>query len=315
MASDEPWRIDLCGLVARPQSWTLEAFAKLPQVERTVDIHCVTRWSMPGARFRGVLLETLLGLGTPDSEALFISFVARSERRHSTSLPLATAVELGTLVATHWNDVPLPADHGGPVRTIVPERYFYKSLKWLERIELLHEDRPGFWEASAGYHNVADPWREQRYIAADIDPRLVREILAARNVAGRELLGFEGSGLDLAGLAAQGAVLRNARLEGASLAQADFRGANLSNAHFAKADLTRADFRGADCEGADFCGANLAGADFRGASLFGATFVSPPGSPPIGTARISRGTQFDEISLRTLEATPHQLEFVQRSSS
>ncbi len=311
-ASNEPWSVAVGGLVDRPSSWTLEDFARLSQVERTIDIHCVTRWSMPGARFRGVLLETLLELAGPRSDARFVSFIARSERNHSTSLPLGEAIGLGTLVATHWNDQPLTTDHGGPVRTVVPERYFYKSLKWLERIELLAEDRLGFWEASAGYHNVADPWREQRYIVADVDPRQVRAILASRNVAGRELLGLDGTGLDLEGFAAERAVLRNARLERARLAGADFRGANLSNAHFGGADLTHADFRGADCEGADFAGADLTDADFRGASLFGATFLTPTGTEPQRAARLSPGTQFDEISLRALEVTPDQIEFVRR---
>ena len=270
---------------------------------------------MPGARFRGVLLETLLALGPPAPAARFISFVARSERGHSTSLPLAEAVALGTLVATHWNDLPLPPDHGGPVRTIVPERYFYKSLKWLERIELLEEDQLGFWEGAAGYHNVADPWREQRYIAADIDPREVRAILAARSVFGRELLGLDVTGLDLAGFDARDAVLRNGRFDRTGLARGDFRGANLSNAHFGCADLTGADFRGADCEGADFCGADLTDADFRGASLFGATFTTPLGMIPLQAARLSAGTRFDDVSLRALEVTLDQFDFVRRSRS
>jgi DMSO/TMAO reductase YedYZ molybdopterin-dependent catalytic subunit len=45
---------------------------------------------------------------------------------------------------------------------VVPSRYFWKSAKWVRGIELMAEDRPGFWE-QAGYHNEADPWKEQRF--------------------------------------------------------------------------------------------------------------------------------------------------------
>ncbi len=69
----------------------------------------------------------------------------------------------------------LTSEHGGPLRMIVPGRYLYKSLKWLTRIELLEIDRLGYWEAEAGYHNHADPWREERYLA----PELTKQQVAA----------------------------------------------------------------------------------------------------------------------------------------
>ena len=52
--------------------------------------------------------------------------------------------------------------NGGPVRVLIPRLYLWKSAKWINRIELVQRDRPGFWE-TRGYHNNADPWAEERY--------------------------------------------------------------------------------------------------------------------------------------------------------
>jgi DMSO/TMAO reductase YedYZ molybdopterin-dependent catalytic subunit len=306
----EPWTVQVTGLVERPRTWTLEELRALPQVEQVIDIHCVTRWSRPGAIFRGVPLERLLEECRPRPEACFISFVARSERGHSTSLPLAEAVELGTLVGLECDGEPLDEEHGGPVRTVVPGRYFYKSLKWLERIELLAEDRLGYWEAEAGYHNAADPWREQRYMAPSLDRRTVREVLAAKDFSGRDLRSIDASSRDLTGLKARGALLRDANFRNARLADADFSNANLSNAHLHGADLHNASFIGADVEGADFCSANLRGADFTGASLFGATFI-PTGGGAFDAVRMDASTRIDPEGIEKL--APVQQEFVREA--
>lgn len=308
---DAPWSVVVDGLVAEPRRWSLQDLRSLEQVERTVDIHCVTRWSRLGARFGGVPLERLLEASRPLPEARFISFVARSEESHSTSLPLEDALSLGTLVTLTSEGELLEEIHGGPVRTVVPGRYFYKSLKWLERIELLAEDRLGYWEAEAGYHNVADPWKEQRYIAGNLDRREARRILEARDLSGRELLGIEADRHDLDGLDARKAVLRNASFRQARLQKGRFQGANLSNAHFEGADLRGASLRGADVEGADFRGADLRGADLRGASLFGATFCPEPGdASPWGEATVDTTTRFDAERFEALSEP--QREFLRR---
>jgi hypothetical protein len=272
-----PWRVEVAGLVARPRSWSLDELRALPPVERVLDIHCVTRWSKPAARFGGVPLRALLEACAPFPAARFLSFLARSERKHSTSLPLADALELDTLVALTFEGEPLAESHGGPVRTVVPGRYFYKSLKWLEKVEVLERDRLGFWESEYGYHNLADPWKEQRYVVPEMDRREVAALLAGRDLSRRHLLSVEAGGLDLAGLEATDAQLRNASFAEAKLPGARFDRANLSNAHFVGADLRGASFRDADLEGADLRGADLRGADFRGASLFGVTFCAEPG--------------------------------------
>lgn len=287
-ASSEPWAVAVDGLVDNPRSWSLAELAAMPQVDRQVDIHCVTRWSRLDARFAGVPLAQLLEACAPRPEARFVSFVARSERDHSTSLPLADLRQLDALVALAHEGQPLDQIHGGPVRMVVPGRYFYKSLKWLARIELLADDRLGYWEGEAGYHNGADPWREQRYIAANLDRREVQRLLASRDLSGRHLLGLQARHLELTSLDARRAQLRNAELMDTQLQRARFDEANLSNAHLERADLRGASFVDADVEGASFVGADLRGADFTGASLFGATFAPEPGEE--GSPAVVDGT-------------------------
>jgi DMSO/TMAO reductase YedYZ molybdopterin-dependent catalytic subunit len=298
-ADDTPWTVTVSGIVRHPRTWTLDELRAMVQVERPVDIHCVTRWSKLGARFGGVELRALIEACEPLPDARFLSFVARSERNHSTSLPIADALNLGALVALTFEGEPLAESHGGPVRIVTPGRYFYKSLKWLERIDILANDQLGYWEAEAGYHNEADPWLEQRYIARDIDAKTLRKALESRDFHGRDFLGLDARNRDLSGLNASNALLRNADFRHANLSGARFDSANLSNAHLGSANLRGASFREADVEGADFSGADLRGADFTSASHFGATFTG---------ARIDASTTFEPSALEAL--TPDQHDYV-----
>ena len=267
------WHLEVKGLVERPRSFSLTDLQALPRTRQVIDIHCVTRWSKLGVEFVGVSLRDLLAEVGPLSLARFVSFEACSQRQHSSSLSLDTALELGTLLAWEADGQPLSELHGGPLRNVVPNRYFYKSVKWLQGLELLAQDRLGYWEADAGYHNGADPWHEQRYLAADIDKRTAKRLLESRDFSDMDLRGFQAEGLDLRGLVAKRAKMRDANFRLAKLENADFRQANLSNAHFESTDLRGACFVDADVEGANFCGANLQGCDFANASLFGASFV------------------------------------------
>jgi DMSO/TMAO reductase YedYZ molybdopterin-dependent catalytic subunit len=301
-----PWTVSISGLVERQKTWTLNELRSMSQVEQTFDLHCVTRWSKPGVPLRGVPLEYLLEPAVPTSEAAFVSFIARSERGHSTSLSLADARSLGVLLALDYDGKPLPVEHGGPVRVIVPGRYLYKSLKWLARIDVLAEDRLGYWESTAGYHNHADPLHEERYIAAGVSMQEMRRLLATRDLSGRDLLGLAAAGHDLNGLVAREALLRNSDFRGCILSGACFDRANLSNADFRGADLRQATFIGADLEGAELAGADLRGADFTGAALTAASFQSPPLA-----AILDPSTRFEKPSLEGL--MPAQFEFIQRS--
>lgn len=304
------WTIEVTGRVAAPFQIRLEQLKDLPQTTLTTDIHCVTRWSKLGVSFGGVLLADLLATAQVFPSAGFVSFLAHSTRQHSTSLSLADAIALQTLVAWQVDGQPLPVDHGGPVRCIVPGRYFYKSLKWLKRIEVLDEDRLGFWESDAGYHNHADPWKEERYLAPNLDRRQAKAMLTSKALGGRDLRGLQASGLDLRQLQAQNASLRDAHFERANLQGADFSGANLSNAHFQAADLTGANFENADLEGADFTAAHVINCNLQGASLFGTSFVSeayPSSDPRLPNQQTGGAGRLPGADLTGTQITPAQI--------
>jgi hypothetical protein len=314
--TDGPWTVAVCGMVARPKIWTLDELVALPQVSRAIDIHCVTRWSMLCTAFEGVLLSDLLKRSEPTPAARFVSFIAQSARNHSSSLPLAEAIELETILAVRCGGETLAAEHGGPVRAIVPGRYFYKSVKWVRQVELLAEDRLGYWEGQAGYHNHADPWQQQRYIAPGLSRQQVQAVLTTRDFSGRDLRSIDATGCDLAGLKAAEALLRDARFDRCELAGADFSAANLSNATLRGANLRGANFTGADVEGADFTAADLRGVDFRGASLVAATFcdatqqgaaIRQQGAIIDATTRFDRAA-FDHLMPMQSEYVRQQLE-------
>ncbi len=314
--SDEPWTVEVAGLVAAARRFTLDELRALGEEDVVVDIHCVTRWSRPASRFRGVRLAKILAVCGPLEDARFVSFVARSDRQHSTSLKLDDVLGLDPIFAFEHDDGPLDEIHGGPVRMVVPGRYFYKSVKWLERIELMAIDRLGFWEAEAGYHNDADPWLEQRYAVANFDRRAVAELFQSRDFSGKDLRSLRADGQAFAGLKAQAAALRDASFCGANLEGACFDGANLSNARLVEANLRNASFgpfegQPADLEGADLRGADLRGARLSGVSLFGATFVAS--DAPDAGAIIDATTEIDAVALASLDATLGQLEYVRRA--
>jgi len=273
-----PWGLSVVGLEgAQLGHWTLDQLLDRPVVSRKLDLHCVTRWSKYDVNFVGLPLLSLLDEVSIAPEVRYLSFVARSSRRHSTSLSWDDVRKLEPFIALGLETELLSIEHGGPIRLIVPDRYFYKSLKWLETIEFLREDRLGYWEAEAGYHNHADPWKEERFIAASITKREAAELLSQRDFRDRDLRGLQAVGRDLTGLRGQGCRLRDADLDRAVLVRADLSDANLSGAKLRGADLRFAVFRNADLEGCDFAGADLRGADLTGASFFGASFVDSDG--------------------------------------
>lgn len=312
LESDRPWTLTLGGLVEQELSFSLDELQNLPMTEMTLDIHCVTRWSKYDVTFRGVLLSDLFEKAGVKNDAQFVSFVARSARNHSSSLRVVDAMELQVLIALESNGQPLPIEKGGPIRSIVPRRYFYKSVKWVERIELLDTDRLGYWEGETGYHNEADPWQEQRFISQSVDKKRAKQLIESRDFSNQDLLSIELANHELSNLKAQGALLRNANFSGCTLVDADFSSANLSNANFKDADLTNANFSGADLEGADLAGSNLTAANFSGCSLFGSTFCreSSDLDPQISEGAIfSAETVLDEKTYEVL--TPTQFNFVQ----
>lgn len=269
------WSLTIDGLVESQFALTLAGYMELHHQSLEFDIHCVTSWSQIGSRWSGVPLSILLDEARPSADAGFLSFSAFSDRDHHTSLPLDVAMRSSWLVHEFDGEL-LTSDHGGPVRVVTPGKYFYKSLKWVRRIELLSEDRLGWWEINSSYHNVADPWAgDQRFTSGSIRPEQLDRFLGAAEYdkyRGKVLLGLDlrawrPSSPDLRRL-----YLKNCDLRGVALADVDFRDSNLSLSNLAGANLAGADLSGSDLEGADFRGADLSGVDLSGAALSATRF-------------------------------------------
>ncbi len=154
------WTMSIDGLVDNPVSWTWEDLHLLPQSDFHGDIHCVTTWSKFGVTFGGVSVDLLLDAARPKPEAAFV--FATSTTGYTTNLLLDDVRNGKAWIAWTYGGKPLPREHGGPVRLLVPHLYFWKSAKWVTRLTLLDHDQQGFWERN-GYHDRGDPWLEQRY--------------------------------------------------------------------------------------------------------------------------------------------------------
>lgn len=152
------WRFTLTTETGVSRTWSWADLMSLPSDPITTDLHCVTQWSKLGTSWRGVPVEALLdGIDTAADYAM-----ARSYGGYTTNLPLADLVDGQAWIAYEFDGKPLPAEHGGPARLLVPHLYLWKSAKWVNSLRLMLTDEPGFWER-AGYHEYGDPWREQRY--------------------------------------------------------------------------------------------------------------------------------------------------------
>ncbi len=154
------WTFRVEGLVTEPTTWTWEQIHSLPQSVYQGDIHCVTTWSKLGMTFTGISVDTLLNTAQPLPEASHV--LAWTHTGYTTNLPLADVTDGRAWIAWEVDGSPLPRQHGGPARLLVPHLYFWKSAKWVAGLRLLDHDEPGFWEQN-GYHDRGDPWLEQRY--------------------------------------------------------------------------------------------------------------------------------------------------------
>jgi DMSO/TMAO reductase YedYZ molybdopterin-dependent catalytic subunit len=153
------WDFTIVGAIDQPRRWTWDEFRGLPHETITVDIHCVTKWSKFDTTWAGVSVDTLLQhVGEYDAGYV----IAHCDGGYTTNLPLEDVTDRKAWIADSYNGEPLEPEHGGPARLLVPHLYFWKSAKWVRRLELVDDDTPGFWE-SLGYHNYGDPWQEQRY--------------------------------------------------------------------------------------------------------------------------------------------------------
>ena len=154
------WTFKIMGLVEKEKTLTYEEFTALPQVEVFSDIHCVTTWSRYNNTWEGVSTRAIKEIAGIKPEAKYV--MVHGEVGFTTNLPLEDFLAEDALFALKHDGKPLTADHGGPVRLVVPQLYFWKSAKWVTGIELKDKNEPGFWE-KAGYHMHGDPWTEERY--------------------------------------------------------------------------------------------------------------------------------------------------------
>jgi DMSO/TMAO reductase YedYZ molybdopterin-dependent catalytic subunit len=156
----EHWSMTVDGRVANPQTWSWAEMHALAQSEYHGNIHCVTTWSKFDTTFGGVSVDVLLEAVSPQPDATHV--LGTSTTGYTTNLPLEHIRDGKAWIVWTFDGLPLPREHGGPVRLLVPHLYFWKSAKWITKLTLLDHDQQGFWERN-GYHDLGDPWLEQRY--------------------------------------------------------------------------------------------------------------------------------------------------------
>ncbi len=156
----ETWDFLVEGLVDNPMKLTYAALLKLPKDVSVSDFHCVTGWSKLDNKWEGVAFKTLYELVKPSKEAKYVTVVAEGD--YTTSLPLEDLLDDDVVLAYRLDDKPLEPKHGGPLRLVVPQKYAYKSAKWVRKLKFTKEQELGYWE-KRGYSNTADPWKEERY--------------------------------------------------------------------------------------------------------------------------------------------------------
>jgi DMSO/TMAO reductase YedYZ molybdopterin-dependent catalytic subunit len=154
------WRLVVTGRVRERVVLDWEGLRALPTVTVTSDLHCVTGWSRLDNAWEGVRVRDVLAVASPRPEATHAIVTGRPA--YSANLPLDALVDDDVMLAWAHDGAPLAPAHGGPVRLVVPARYAWKSVKWVSELRLMERDVPGYWE-ERGYHDGADPWREQRY--------------------------------------------------------------------------------------------------------------------------------------------------------
>jgi DMSO/TMAO reductase YedYZ molybdopterin-dependent catalytic subunit len=159
--SPSHFRLKVFGEVEQAYEIDFAELLRMPQVEQTCDVHCVTRWSVLDSPWTGVRVADLIARAKPKHTAHHVIFECAHGHGYTSNVLLREALALNTIVAHRYEGEPLARQHGAPVRAIVPDLYFWKSAKWLTGIRLSVDDAPGYWERR-GYHNHADPWKEER---------------------------------------------------------------------------------------------------------------------------------------------------------
>ena len=154
------WDLRFDGEIENPCSLPWKEFQAMAHVRRTWDFHCVTTWSKLDVTWDGVPFSAVEALVRPRSSARHIVF--ECDGGYTTNIPLEVARRDDIIFADRLDGGPIPPEHGGPMRPVVPSLYGWKSAKWCRQVHFLAEDEPGYWEVR-GYSNTADPWTEDRY--------------------------------------------------------------------------------------------------------------------------------------------------------
>jgi DMSO/TMAO reductase YedYZ molybdopterin-dependent catalytic subunit len=158
--ADSDWRLEIGGEVENPRTLKFVDLLDLRQIDLTCDVHCVTGWTLLDSPWRGIPMTTVMDLVKVKASARFVIFEAAGD--YSSSIPLSEARKDDVILAHGYSGGDLPQVHGAPLRGLVPDRYFYKSVKWIKAIRFVSVDEPGYYENS-GYSNSADPWKEERF--------------------------------------------------------------------------------------------------------------------------------------------------------
>jgi DMSO/TMAO reductase YedYZ molybdopterin-dependent catalytic subunit len=154
------FKLEVHGEVAAPFTIDFAEMLRMQQTEQICDVHCVTKWTVLDAHFTGVRVLDLATRAQVKASARHVIFEAAYG--YTSNVPLHEALAPNVLVAHRYEGKPFARQHGGPARALVPDLYFWKSAKWLTGIRFVALDEPGYWE-TRGYHNHANPWKEERY--------------------------------------------------------------------------------------------------------------------------------------------------------
>lgn len=152
----DTWKLEIGGLVENPLSFNWDEFQQLPRTQVFADFHCVTRWSRLGNLWEGVSGEEIMQRANVKPAAKYV-IATGYDGDWTTNIPLKDFQSEDVILCDQHDSEPLNADHGGPLRLIIPLLYAWKSAKWLKRIDFIADDAPGYWER-CGYHNHGDPW-------------------------------------------------------------------------------------------------------------------------------------------------------------
>ena len=156
----EGWHLKISGEVRYPQTIDFQSLMGLNPVDVTCDVHCVTGWTLLDSRWKGIRISEIMRQVKVKNSARFIILVGHAG--YSSNIPLDEAIKENVILAHQFFGKPLAEAHGAPLRALIPDRYFYKSVKWLEEIRFSKLDQPGYYE-SRGWSNTADPWKEERF--------------------------------------------------------------------------------------------------------------------------------------------------------